>query len=418
MDFGDAEEHLLQAALIEKNATDQHLSVHRLVQAAVMRKAPDPQKTKYLDAAIQVLRHIFVDHREHADIVNFLKAWTSERWLLHERCLPHVIHLIRQCMKYNTRSSSEDELLQLLLPCEISAREREMYDMSDEINHFALAIAQDKTGLGYASVLFKDGLNKLYTNQSELAIEKFTEGIQIRERLLGSEHSLVSWGYNNLGLCFTELNRHAEALTNLNIALEQRKQNDPACIGNSYSNLASLHLKMAQPDEAEKYLFSCPSLQDFTDELLLSKNNPRFAGDMVLLSRIRRAQGRFEDALRLASKALQYRKRLLGNRFATCDSMHDVATLLMLQKETHNSASLMLQELISITQGFSSRNGKGQLARAYYRLAVLHEKMGNSRKSTDSQQQALSLAQTLLPDGVEATFEEDMFSRLCPWMLW
>ncbi len=49
---------------------------------------------------------------------------------------------------------------------------------------------------------------------------------------------------------------------------------------------------------------------------------------MVLLSRIRRDQGRIEEAMRLASKALAFRRKLLGNRFKTCDSLYDVADLL------------------------------------------------------------------------------------------
>lgn len=72
----------------------------------------------------------------------------------------------------------------------------------------------------------------------------------------------------------------------------------------------------------------CPSLKSFTDETFLNTGNPRFSGDMVLLSRIRFSQGRLDDALRLASKALAFRQRLLGNRLKTCDSLYDVASLL------------------------------------------------------------------------------------------
>ena len=49
---------------------------------------------------------------------------------------------------------------------------------------------------------------------------------------------------------------------------------------------------------------------------------------MVLLSRIRRAQGRLDDAIRLSSKALTFRQSLLGNRLKTCDSMCLTAKLL------------------------------------------------------------------------------------------
>jgi len=49
---------------------------------------------------------------------------------------------------------------------------------------------------------------------------------------------------------------------------------------------------------------------------------------MVLLSSIRQCQGRLDDALRLCSKALEFRQKTLGNRFKTCDTFYRVAVLL------------------------------------------------------------------------------------------
>lgn len=49
---------------------------------------------------------------------------------------------------------------------------------------------------------------------------------------------------------------------------------------------------------------------------------------MVLLARIRERQGRLEESLRLATKALSFRRALLGNRLKTCDSLYQVADLL------------------------------------------------------------------------------------------
>ena len=91
---------------------------------------------------------------------------------------------------------------------------------------------------------------------------------------------------------------------------------------------------MGKPNEAEEMLKKCPSLKDFTDETFLQTGNPRFSGDMVLLSRIRLCQGRLDDAMRLASKALTFRQNMLGNRLKTCDSLYDVASLLHKQGNT------------------------------------------------------------------------------------
>lgn len=53
--------------------------------------------------------------------------------------------------------------------------------------------------------------------------------------------------------------------------------------------------------------------------------------DMVLLSRIRKQQGKLDDALRLSSKALAFRRQLLGGGLKTCDSLYQVASLLQLR---------------------------------------------------------------------------------------
>ncbi|KAL2834224.1 hypothetical protein BDW59DRAFT_45089 [Aspergillus cavernicola] len=47
--------------------------------------------------------------------------------------------------------------------------------------------------------------------------------------------------------------------------------------------------------------------------MLLGTGNLRFSGDMVLLSRIRFAQGHLDESLRLGLKALDFRKEYLGN---------------------------------------------------------------------------------------------------------
>lgn len=56
--------------------------------------------------------------------------------------------------------------------------------------------------------------------------------------------------------------------------------------------------------------------------------------DMVLLSRIRIAQGLLDEALRFASKALSFRKECLGERLKVCDSLYQVATLLQKVEKT------------------------------------------------------------------------------------
>lgn len=138
----------------------------------------------------------------------------------------------------------------------------------------------------------------------------------------------TAFGLNNLALAYTEMGELEKAYAAHKAAIDIRRRKATDRVGNSYSNLSSLLLRMGRPDEAEEILKKCPSLKDFTDDTFLNTGNPRYSGDMVLLSRIRRKQGILDDAMRLATKARNFRQRLLGSRLKTCDSMYDVACLL------------------------------------------------------------------------------------------
>ena len=192
----------------------------------------------------------------------------------------------------------------------------------------ALETFQDKTTLAFASATDLSGLIDLDLNRAAKALVTFNTALKIRENKLGADDPLIASSLVNIALAYTEMGELDKAYATHQKAIDIRLRTQSDRIGNSYSNMSSLLLRMGRPDEAEEMLRRCPSLKDFTDETFLRTGNPRFSGDMVLLSRIRVAQGQLDEALRLASKALMFRQELLGNRLKTCDSLYDVASLL------------------------------------------------------------------------------------------
>jgi len=195
----------------------------------------------------------------------------------------------------------------------------------------ALETFQDKNTLALASAIDLSGLIDLDMNNPEKALASFIIALEIRESLMGPDDPLIASSLKNIARAYTEMKDLKKAYNNHQKAIDIRLRTNSDRIGNSYSNMSSLLLRMGKPDEAVEMLQRCPSLKDFTDDTFLKTGNPRFSGDMVLLSRIRLQQGRLDDAMRLASKALQFRQRMLGNRLKTCDSLYDVASLLKRQ---------------------------------------------------------------------------------------
>ena len=198
----------------------------------------------------------------------------------------------------------------------------------------ALKTFEEKDSLAYASAIDLHGLIDLDLCRPEAALISFERALEIRKSLMGENDPLVASSFNNFALSYTEMKSLDKAYAYHEDAMRIRLDANGDRIGNTYSNMSSLLLRMGRADDAEEMLKRCPSLQDFTDETFLKTGNPRFSGDMVLLSRIRLQQRRVDDAVRLATKALAFRKKLLGNGLKTCDSLYDVASLMHKQGNT------------------------------------------------------------------------------------
>ncbi|KAG9248058.1 hypothetical protein BJ878DRAFT_532187 [Calycina marina] len=427
LDLGDAEEVLLRAALINKSIEDAVLSVHRLVQASVLRRLGENDRIKYFDTAVQMLNWGFPDTWSQ-DIGHQFQAWTKC-----DKCLPHVNHLTKQASRYKISPRNPQVYGELLLRCSwyvgnspshncnlLSNRnrhlyERESYDIARTFVDVALEVFPDKSSLAFASAVDLSGLLDLDMNYPVKALEPFNIALGIREKLLGPDDPLIASSLNNIALAYTEAGNLEKAFANHEKAIGIRLRTKSDRIGNSYSNMSSLLLRMDKPDEAEEMLKRCPSLKDFTDDTFLKTGNPRFSGDMVLLSRIRSRQGLLDDALRLASKALTFRQTLLGNRLKTSDSLYDVAGFLCQLGKDASALELLLQ-LVAISE--SLNEGEGQLARANFKLSLIYKDNGMDLESRSCKVKAVELRAKLGPEAKDAAFEEPEFMKLCPWMLW
>ena len=109
--LGDAEEVLLQAALIGKDTETKSLSVHRLVQQAVLRRLDDVTKRKYFSVASNLLGFGFPDTWSK-DIGHQKKEWARC-----ERYLPHVNALVNLASATPSLVREPDVWAELLLRC-------------------------------------------------------------------------------------------------------------------------------------------------------------------------------------------------------------------------------------------------------------------------------------------------------------
>ena len=109
--FLDAKEILLRAALIERSEEDATLSVHRLVQSAIMGQLSMDEKTQLTDYATALLLKGFPNTWQ-SDVGHQFSAWKAC-----EMCLPHVNFLVKQAKKYSLCPGNPELFAELILRC-------------------------------------------------------------------------------------------------------------------------------------------------------------------------------------------------------------------------------------------------------------------------------------------------------------
>ncbi|KAL3494998.1 hypothetical protein BJX62DRAFT_196648 [Aspergillus germanicus] len=413
MDFLDAQEELLHGALIDKSAETGVLSMHRLIQRAVIRRMKIERRQEICLLVVDILSANFPDTYSN-DVGHQVASWIDC-----ERSLPHIESLVQQSEHFKIFVTSQP-FAELLLRCSWYLYERESYSIAGSYVEIALKKFADTESLAYASAIDLQGLIDLDIGRPAAALEAFEKAYEIRTGILPSNDAFLAANQVNIGLAYTELGELETARAYLQQSIDIRLLHNSDRIGNSYSNMASLLLRMEKPDEAEAMLKSCPSLTNFSDETFLKTGNPRFSGDMVLLSRIRLAQGLIDDALRLASKALSFRKECLGERLKVCDSLYQVASLLSLGKNTALALQL-LKECISILDSLPQIEGIGHQARANYKLSQVLSDLGKDKESTLYLERAKFSRESFYSihgDGAASERTACDFERLVPWMLW
>jgi tetratricopeptide (TPR) repeat protein len=156
--------------------------------------------------------------------------------------------------------------------------ERENYDTAQYYLEASINTFSDRTSLSYASAIDLCGLIELDVGHPHDSLKYFEEAFNLRKAALPEDDPFLAANFVNYGLAFTEIGDLNKARDYLQKSIDIRLKAKSDRIGNSYSNMASLLLRMDKPDEAEDMLKSCPSLANFTDETFLKTGNPRFSG--------------------------------------------------------------------------------------------------------------------------------------------
>lgn len=156
--------------------------------------------------------------------------------------------------------------------------ERENYQAARKYVEVAIDKFSDRTSLAYASATDLQGLIELDICHPQAALESFVQAYDIRRAALAEDDAFLAANMVNFGLAYTEMGELDRAHDFLQQSIDLRLKANSNRTENSYSNMASLLVRMGKADEAEEMLTQCPSLPDFNVETFLKTANPRFSG--------------------------------------------------------------------------------------------------------------------------------------------
>ncbi|EWC47543.1 hypothetical protein DRE_03163 [Drechslerella stenobrocha 248] len=411
MDFAEAKTPLLRSALVDRCYETGTLSIHRLVQEAVIRTLAEPERTRFVDCTITLLSNSFPNSW------GVVAGHQYPAWDKYEICLPHVIFLIQQCERWNIQPSDPKAFSELIFRMAWYLYEREQYDEARELLKRGLSYLGQEHELSQTCVLMLQGFIDLDTNRIMPALGAFTKALEIRRKLLQPNDEFIASSLNAISMAYTELGDIEKALKMGSSAIDIRLRNNSACISDSYSTMASTLLRLENIDEAEDMLRRCYDMRNLSDEAFLSTENinPRLSGDMVLLARIRQQQGRLEDALRLSGKALEMRQNMFGDGLRTCDSLYQVACLLHVRKDFDLSGVSLLDQSVVIADKLP--HGVGYSARSWYKLSQMYREKGMAKLADEALMSAEALRSELSPRPLSPPSQEE-YDKLALFMLW
>ena len=163
---------------------------------------------------------------------------------------------------------------------------------------------QDKAFLQSISALLNN-MALVYQEQGEYekALEYFGKALDVRERVLGSDHPDTATTYNNMAVVYKEQGEYEKALEYNGKALEVVERvlgSDHPYTATMYNNIAGVYWAQGEYEKALEYLGKALDVKD----RVLGSDHPYTATTYNNMAVVYEEQGEYEKALEYYEKAL------------------------------------------------------------------------------------------------------------------
>lgn len=412
--FGDAVIGLTKASLVNRLPSHKAISIHRLVQFTVLSRLSVAERTMYLDYAIKVLCCAFPDtwsemgnHQRHG----------SSSWELCSTILPHVSWLVGLTEAHNLKTTDPELFAELIFRIGTYLWEKEQPKAARSFFEFGLQLDISSSSRNYAQAHHYLGHIALGAARPNSALSAYQKALNVREGIEAPNSPLIADAYESIAHSLTEQGKVPQALQYLAKAADVHRANNPLHMHRTHSMYAMAHLRNGQPEKAFLSLQRCWKLQNLTQEQVMASKHPNHSGDIVLLSRIKYAQGLKKEARQLASQAISIRRGIFGDSgLRVADSMFIAARMLEADGEDILAAKL-LRTVIEMSRDMPEM--QGHLARSLWFLAKLENKRGDPNCDAVQLEAEASDERDRI-EGKEgpAGDTDNSFISLVGWMMW
>lgn len=361
-------------SLIRRNASDQSLTVHRLVQA-VLKDAMDAQEQrKWAKQAVMAVDAAFPGEN--------VEVWRqSEIYVPHAQICAELVE--QKCFTFS-------EAFSLLLHVGSYLIKRAQYAEAEPLLQQALTIQIQTLGRDSSDTAYSlNALGELYYSQDRYAEAEplFQQALAIHERVSGSTD--IASSLNNLGLLYSSQGKYEQAellfQQSLSIKRQREKHNDPAT-AITLGNLAALCMKQGKYEQAES-LFQ---LDLSICEQALEPRHHNIAACLNNLGFFYSNQGKYEQAEHLLQRALSICEQALGDHPYTVGTFINLANLYTYQSK-YGQAEPLYQRAFAINKRLFGLEHP-QVESTLIALALLHHYQGEDKQAIEDYTALIKLA--------------------------
>ncbi|KAM5466968.1 hypothetical protein MauCBS54593_005587 [Microsporum audouinii] len=413
-EFRAAVAGLTEAALVNHLPTHKAISIHRLIQQfTAFSRLSMNEAGSFFKHVIKMLPCSFPNtwnQRSHQQG----HGWAS--WEACRTILPHVSWLIRLTQAHSFPVIDPELFAELVFRTGKFLWEQERPITGTYFIHFGLNLGIKHPATTYAQAYRILGHIALDIAQPKAALSAYFQAFTVRELIHGTRSPEVADVYDSIAYSYAEQGKVDDALYYLQKAGDIHNENDPLRMGRTQAIYALTYLRAGRPGDSLNALHHCWKLQNLTEEQVLLSKYPKHSGDIILLSRIKYAQGLKEEAQQLALKTIGIRQGLYGDKGPrVADSTFIVAR--MLEAEDENTlAAKLLRSVIKMSKGIPEM--QAHLARSLWFLSRVEYKIGNNSMAEELKMGAREEQNKIRGrEGVDEDTDAS-FMSLAPWMLW